>query len=572
MIRRLLVLTFALACCGCTRPPAAIGGSPELVYEQGAVAADHPLASQAGAEMLRRGGNAVDAAVAASFCLSVVDPFSCGIGGGGFMVVWDPATRRGFAHNYRETAPASMRPETFAELDDPLASRFGGLAVGVPGNVRGLLEALERWGTLDRATVLEPAIRHARDGFQVNAAYLSAVQWVRTMRDEHPGLQDVSQWVWDHLCGGGDLRIGDVLVQPGQADVLGRIADHGAAAFYEGPVADAIVRAVSTSGGDLTRADLSGYRTSTTDALRSTVVFDRYTLLSMPPPSSGGIAMQQMMRMIDMRLDDVPNPSPTNPAWVQLVVECMKHAFADRATHLADGTFHPVPVDRLLASEYLAERAGSIDLRRTGSPTDYGSSAPPPSDSGTSHISVVDADGMAVGCTETINLTFGSLLAVPEFGIVLNDELDDFTARPGKANAFGLRQSPGNAPAPGKRPLSSMSPTIVLEGDQVRLVAGASGGPRIITGTMQVILNCLLLEMTPAQAVSAARFHHQWLPDVLQFEQGWTADGVVDAMESIGHATGRRDSVGVVQVVEVLPDGRKRAASDPRKGGMPAGH
>lgn len=572
MSRCWIVLGVVLTCCGCARRPAVTGQLSEPVYEHGVVAADHPLASEAGAQMLRRGGNAVDAAVAASFCLSVVDPFSCGIGGGGFMVIWDPVARAGFAHNYRETAPASMRPDTFAELDDPLASRFGGMAVGVPGNVRGLLEALDRWGTLDRATVLEPAIRHARDGFRVNAAYLSAVQWVRRMRAEHPGLHEVSQWVWDHLCGDGDLRIGDVLVQPEQADVLGRIADHGAAAFYEGPVADAIVRTVSRSGGDLTKADLSGYRTSTTDPLRSTVVFDRYTLLSMPPPSSGGIAMQQMMRMIDMRLDDVPNPSPTNPAWVQLVVECMKHAFADRATHLADGTFHPVPVDRLLAAEYLSERARSIDLSRTGSPSDYGSSAPPPADSGTSHISVVDANGMAVGCTETINLAFGSLLAVPEFGIVLNDELDDFTARPGEPNAFGLRQSPGNAPAAGKRPLSSMSPTIVLEDGRVRLVAGASGGPRIITGTMQVILNCLLLEMTPAQAVSAARFHHQWLPDVLQFEQEWTADGVVDAMESMGHSTGRRDGVGVVQVVEVLPDGRKRAASDPRKGGMPAGH
>ncbi len=203
---------------------------------------------------------------------------------------------------------------------------------------------------------------------------------------------------------------------------------------------------------------------------------------------------------------------------------------------------------------------------------DYGSTAPPPSDSGTSHLSVVDADGMAVACTETINLLFGSQLAVPEFGIVLNDELDDFTARPGEANAFGLRQSAGNAPEAGKRPLSSMSPTIVLEDGRVRLVAGASGGPRIITGTMQVILDCLLLGMTPAEAVAAARFHHQWLPDTLQFEDGWTADAVVEAMQGRGHAIGRRRDVGVVQVVEVLPDGRKRAASDPRKDGLPAGH
>lgn len=558
---------------GCTSTTrTAISPPPDVVYEHGAVAADQPLASEAGAAMLRQGGNAVDAAVAASFCLSVVDPFSCGIGGGGFMVIWDPGTRRGWALNYREMAPAAMRPDTYATMEDPLASRFGAWAVGVPGNVAGLLEALDRWGTLDRATVLEPAIRHARDGFAVNNAYLGAVNWVRTVREEHPRLQATSRWVWEHLCDSGRLELGDILKQPEQAGVLQRIAQDGADAFYRGPVAEAIARTVSDFGGNLSTSDLAGYRTITTPALQSTVVFDRYTLLSMPPPSSGGIAMQQMLRMIDRRLQDVPDPSPGNPAWVQLVSESMKHAFADRATHLADGTFHPVPVEQLLDADYLNDRADSIDLGRTGVPSDYGSVAPPPTDSGTSHISVVDADGMAVGCTETINLTFGSLLAVPEFGIVLNDELDDFTARPGEANAFGLRQSAGNAPAPGKRPLSSMSPTIVLENGRVRLVAGASGGPRIITGTMQVILNCLLLEMTPSQAVAAARFHHQWLPDTLQFEESWTHDGVIDAMEGRGHATGRRASVGVVQVVEVLPDGRKRPASDPRKGGVPAGH
>ena len=567
------LLALGLLCTGCSAAgPAGFTVPAEHVYEQGAVAADHPLASEAGARMLRAGGNAVDAAVAASFCLSVVDPFSCGIGGGGFMVVWDPETREAWALNYRETAPASMRSDTFSSLDDPLASRYGGLSVGVPGNVAGLLEALDRWGTLDRATVLAPAIEHARDGFPVNAAYLSAVDWVRSVRSRHPRLEPVSQWVWDHLCGGGTLVLGDVVRQPEQADVLDRIARDGAAAFYEGPVAEAIVGTIAAHGGDMTLSDLRAYAPATVAALRSPLVFDRYTLLSMPPPSSGGIAMQQMLRMIDRRLDDVPDPSLDNPRWVQLVTETMKHAFADRATHLADGTFHPVPVDRLLDERYVNDRADAIDLDRTGVPADYGSVAPPPSDSGTSHLSVVDADGMAVACTETINLLFGSLLAVPEYGIVLNDELDDFTARPGEANAFGLQQSAGNIPEPGKRPLSSMSPTIVLEHGRVRLVAGASGGPRIITGTMQVILDCLLLGMTPAEAVASARFHHQWLPDTLQFEEGWTNDGLIESMEDRGHVVGRRRDVGVVQVVEVLPDGRKRAASDPRKGGRPDGH
>ena len=566
-------LVLCLICAGCAATePIGFDRSTEHVFDRGAVAADHPLASEAGARMLRAGGNAVDAAVAASFCLSVVDPFSCGIGGGGFMVVWDPRTREAWALNYRETAPASMRPDTFATHEDPLASRYGALSVGVPGNVAGLLEALERWGTLDRATVLAPAIEHAANGFAVNAAYLSAVDWVRSVRARHARLQPMSQWVWDHLCGGGTIAVGDIVRQPGQAEVLRRIARSGAAAFYEGPVAEAIVDTIAAHGGDMSLDDLRGYAPVTAAALRSPLVFDRFTLLSMPPPSSGGIAMQQMLRMIDHRLGEVSDPSLDNPRWVHLVTETMKHAFADRATHLADGTFQPVPVERLLSRPYVVGRADAIDLDRTGRPADYGSTAPPPSDSGTSHLSVVDTDGMAVACTETINLSFGSLLAVPAYGIVLNDELDDFTARPGEANAFGLVQSSGNAPEAGKRPLSSMSPTIVLEEGRVRLVAGASGGPRIITGTMQVILNCLLLDMTPARAVAAARFHHQWLPDTLQFEERWTDRSLIESMEGRGHVVGRRRDVGVVQVVEVLPDGRKRAASDPRKGGRPAGH
>jgi len=540
-------------------------------YENAAVAADHPLASRAGVEMLRKGGNAVDAAVAASFCLSVVDPFSCGIGGGGFMLIWDPQSAEGWALNYRETAPAAINETTYVDMKDPLASRFGAWSVGVPGTVAGLLEALDRWGTLDRDIVLAPAIRHAEKGFAVNAAYISAVDQVRRTRETHPELQEMSRWLWEHLCLDGRIRVGDILRQPEQAAALRLIARDGAAAFYGGPIGKAIASTVRRHGGAMTAGDVAGYVVNVDRPLASNEVLGNYTMLSMPPPSSGGIAMQQMLRIIDARISEVPMLAPRSPGYIHLITEAMKHAFADRATHLADGQQVAVPMDRLLDRDYLLDRARSIDMDRTGETFDYGSSVPPPDDSGTSHLSVVDSRGMAVACTETINLGFGSMLAVPEYGIVLNDELDDFTTNPGEPNAFGLRQSVGNAPAPGKRPLSSMSPTIILEDGDVRLVAGASGGPRIITGTFQVILNCLLFDMTPVEAVMQARFHHQWLPDTLQFEEAWTRDDVIEMLEARGHVTGRRDVVGVVQIVEVVPGGAKHPASDPRKGGVPDG-
>jgi gamma-glutamyltranspeptidase/glutathione hydrolase len=248
----------------------------------------------------------------------------------------------------------------------------------------------------------------------------------------------------------------------------------------------------------------------------------------------------------------------------------MRSAFADRARYGADGTQVPVPVSELVCVETLDAAAAAIPLDRSRTSADSGV-LPPPDDAGTSHFCVYTADGWAVSCTETINLPFGSLLAVPQWGIVLNNEMDDFATQPGIANAFGLVQSDRNAPAPGKRPLSSMSPTIVLEDGKVRLIAGASGGPRIINGTLQVMLNVLLFGMSPEEALAAERLHHQWMPDVVQFEEAWTDDTVIEAMEAMGHATTHRPTVGKVQLIEIRPTGEILPASDPRKEGTPAG-
>ncbi|MCP3903849.1 MAG: gamma-glutamyltransferase [Planctomycetes bacterium] len=555
---------------GCrVAPPAA----PAHVFAHGAVAADHPAASEAGAEVLRLGGNAVDAAVATSFCLSVVRPYSCGIGGGGFMVIHVPAAADGrpsrqVAINYRETAPGAVGPDAFVGRAAD-ASRIGAHAVGVPGSVAGLLYALEHFGTLDRETVLAPAIRVAEEGFVIDAHYVAAVKAVGTKIDEDPRRLDDAGYVWRELCHAGDVRPGDRLTNPRQARALRLIARDGAFAFYRGPIADAIVDVMKRRGGPITAADLAGYRVDVTAPLRGR--WSDYEVVAMPPPSSGGITMLQILGILD-RLDvDAATTDHNDTEYVHLLAEAMKHAFADRSRWLADPAFVDVPTGDLLAAEYLDARAAAISRTSTGAPMDYGTGTDHLEDGGTSHFSVVDRTGMAVACTETINLRFGSLLGVPGFGFALNNEMDDFTTIPGAANAFGLRQSDRNLPEPGKRPLSSMSPTIVLRDDVPVIVAGASGGPRIITGTLQTILNCLWYDMPPHVAVEVPRFHHQWMPDRVYFDERWADTGVIDDVAGIGHETARRVSVGEVQLI-LVDDAGVHAASDTRKGGVPAGY
>ncbi len=580
-MRRMTILPLAicgLALGGCAVPstvraPSRTGTQP---FEHAAVAADHPLASEAGVEMLARGGNAVDAAVAASFCLSVVRPYSCGLGGGGFMVIYAPpdadAPARTVALNYRETAPAAVGRDYYDErLGDETVSRLGVHAVGVPGTVAGLLTALTLYGTLDRSTVLGPAIRAAEEGWTADASHVRAGAELAERLQRRPDLRESGQSLWGALYRDGDVGVGDVLRNPHQARALRLIAAEGREAFYAGPIADAIVAAMTAAGGPITLEDLGAYTVQVTEPLRGS--FGGSEILAMPPPSSGGVTMLQILGLIERRLETLDDPAHNGPAYVHLVAESMKHAFADRAAWLADPAFVAVPTDRLLAAAYLDQRADLISPRGTMETMRYGSAAESDlvEDGGTSHISVVDARGMAVACTETINLIYGSAVVVPGFGFALNDEMDDFTTVSGRPNKFGLRQSDRNLPQPGKRPLSSMSPTIVVEHGRAVLVAGGSGGPRIISATVQCVLNCMLFEMPPAQAVGAPRFHHQWLPDVLQFEEAWNDTATVTALETRGHVTGRRDEIGVVQVITVGEDG-VHAASDPRKGGAPAGY
>ncbi len=556
------------------------------VFTTAAVAADHALASQAGLEVLKLGGNAVDAAVATSFALSVVRPYSCGIGGGGFMVIHLREHPRGpvtTALNYRETGPAAITPTFFEGDPDPDAATHGGKAVAVPGHVAGMFYALEKYGTLSREQVLAPAIRFAEEGFIVDAHYIESTREVIEWITAAPRRAERFPFLWDRFLFKGEVKIGDRIKLPEQARALRLLAQHGPDAFYKGEIGEALVRAVQADGGIITMADLAAYRVQEVAPLEITAANSPVRgrrILGMPPPSSGGIVLVQVLEMLEARPDltaAAKKAGHNSALYIHLVAEASKHAFADRARWVGDPNFVDVPLKGLLSETYLADRAAKI-TDATLPHEAYGAIAPPPEDHGTSHLCVVDQWGNAVSCSETINLIFGSLLPVPEFGFCLNDEIDDFTTRSEQANAFGLVQSLGNRPEPGKRPLSSMTPTIVLEKDpaggpdRAILLAGGSGGPRIISGTVQSSLNVLLFDMSAGDAIAAPRFHHQWSPNTLQLEHGLINTDVEAQLKARGHTTARHQPMGNIQLIRAHPAGGWQASADPRKGGIPAGY
>lgn len=564
LLLALLLALSALGTSACTHDQA----------PRGAVAADHILASEAGARILRAGGNAVDAAVATSFALSVVRPYSCGIGGGGFMLVHladDPTTPEGgdalsVAIDYRERAPAAITPTHFESLPEG-ASQFSGHAVAIPGTVAGLLHALDRYGTLDRAAVLAPAIEYAERGFEVDQHTLDAIgalrEFLEAQGDAWPGAAFLRETYVEHE------RLGALIRNPAQARALRLIAEDGRAAFYEGPIAEAVAMTVERAGGVLDRSDLASYRVTTTEPLVGEA-FGR-TFLCMPLPSSGGICLLEMALMLETRSDLLASTSHNDVRYAHLLTEVSKHAFADRAAHLADPEFVAIDTDRLVDPRELRSRAATIDMGTTHDPSFYGIDGQIPVDAGTSHLSVVDRWGNAVACTETINLEFGCRIPVVEFGFLLNNEMDDFLTRRGEVNAFGLTQSERNLPAPGKRPLSSMSPTIVLDASGgVEIAAGASSGPRIISGTFQAILNVMLWDMDARSAVGEPRFHHQWMPNAIYLEPGLYEDAaLVAGLEGLGHEVRARPRVGYVQLIRRDGSGWD-AASDRRKDGVAA--
>lgn len=545
-------------------------GPAAAPWTKGAVASDHELASRAGLAMLEMGGNAVDAAVATSFCLSVVRPYASGIGGGGFLVLHlaGEGSAREVALDYRERAPAAVGPATFEMHPDTTASQVGGASVGIPGAAAGLLYALEHFGTLARTAVLGPAIRAAEEGFVADRHYVLSAREMIPLFEANPALREAYPFTWKRFFAEGRIAEGDTIRLPEQAAALRLIAERGAAAFYGGPIGEAVVRAARASGGAFAPEDLARFEVVKRRPIEGT--FRGKRLIGMPPPSSGGIALLQILGIFERVLPPGEPTARNGPEYVHLLAESMKHAFADRAEWLGDPAFVDVPVEALLGDAYLDERAASVRPGRTLPREAYGTRAPSPDDKGTSAFSAVDRWGNAASGTESINYSFGSLVPVPEFGFLLNNTMDDFLTRPGRVNLFGLTQSDRNLPAPGKIPLSSMTPTIVLDENGVFACAGGSGGPRIISAVAQVLLNAILFDLDAKSAVEEPRIHHQWMPNTLLLEPGLAHD-LQKSLFGKGHSFARTEAVAAVPFIRRAGEGYG-AAADPRKGGAPAGY
>jgi gamma-glutamyltranspeptidase/glutathione hydrolase len=528
----------------------------------GMVAAEHRLAAEAGVRVLRQGGNAVDAAVATALAVGVVNPSSCGVGGGGFMLIFDQATRRVHALDYREMAPAAARRDMFVRDGSvvPELSVHGGLAVAVPGEIAGLFAALRRFGTLPFATVAEPAIAYARDGFVVEPHLADTIARQLDAIRPRPELAAILL-----RADGTPLRAGDTLRQPALAVTLERIVRGGPAAFYGGAIAAAIVDSVQRAGGIMTRADLQSYRPKWRQPVSAE--FGGYDVYGMPPPSSGGGVLITVLNML--RGDDLPALEQNSPTYLHLLTEALQFAFADRAATYGDPDFVGVPLRQLLSPHRARTLRRRLSAATTFSPQYYGAHTLK-DDAGTSHLSIVDGAGNAVACTTSINTPFGAMLVGGDTGVLLNNTMDDFSAQPGVPNAYGLIGSQANAIAPQKRPLSSMTPTIVTGAGRVVAVLGGSGGPFIITGTLQVLLNALVFGDDAEAAVAAPRIHDQWMPPYLMVEPGIGANER-QALRRLGHHDVDARSAGAIQVVLRAPDGRLDGAADARKGGAAAG-
>lgn len=526
----------------------------------GAVAAEHARAAEIGAEMLARGGNAVDAAIATAYAVCVLNAASCGLGGGGFMLI-HAANGTVHALDYRETAPALAHRDLFRRGDTVLSdlARRGALAVAVPGEVAGLEAARVRFARLPRAELLAPAIALARDGFPIGAHLAAEIAGNAGTLATAPALARL--FLHDD---GSPRREGEPLHFPALAATLERVAAGGADAFYRGSVATAIAHAVGEAGGIVTAGDLAQYRPRWRTPLG--VTYRGLEVFTMPPPSSGGVVLE-MLNILGG--DDLAALGARSPAYLHLLAEAMMHGFADRARWYGDPAFTAVPVARLTSREYGRTLRARIRPDAVLPPPRYGS-AP---DHGTTHLSVADGDGMAVACTTTINTAFGAMLIGGDSGVILNNEMDDFAIAPGVPNAFGLIGGEANAVASGKRPLSSMSPVIVRSTVGTRtemkprrlIVAGGSGGPLIISGTLQALLGVVDFGVDAATAVAAPRIHAQWAPPVLAAEAAIDADTRADLARR-GHEVRPLPFAGAVQMV-TYGDGRFEAAADPRKGG-----
>ncbi|MCK1389796.1 gamma-glutamyltransferase [Bradyrhizobium sp. 1] len=545
--------------------PPALDTVHAVPAEHGMVVAQEKISAQVGADILRRGGNAVDAAVATGFAMAVTYPRAGNIGGGGFMVIHSAERHEDITIDYRETAPAATTPQIFLDADgkpDAAKSRDSALGVGVPGTVAGFALALEKYGSgqFTLAQLLEPAIVLARDGFVLTD----------DMADTLPGWhRRLARWPSSAKIfsrpDGTSLGEGDRLVQTDLAETLSAIAALGPRGFYEGPVAEKLAKAIAEAGGIMTPADLKSYSAVIRAPVRGS--YRGYDIVSMPLPSSGGIVLMETLNILEgYQLADLKQGSPAS---LHLLIEAMKRAYADRARYLGDPAFVKAPIETLTAKDYATKLRIGISTDRATPSKDIVSAPPAPREgTNTTHYSVVDSRGNAVSNTYTLNFSYGVGLVADGTGVLLNNELDDFTAAVGASNAYGLVGYEANLPGPGKRPLSSMSPTIVLKDGKPVLVTGSPGGSRIISTVLQVIVNVLDYKMDVAAAVAAPRLHHQWLPDEVRIERGFP-DDVLFELKAMDHLIVEPMGQTSANSILVTPNG-PLGAPDPRSRGAEA--
>ena len=523
---------------------------PDIIHTQaknGMVVAAEPIAARAGAEILKSGGNAIDAAVAVGFALAVTYPQAGNIGGGGFMVI-RLADGRTTTIDYREKAPLKAWKDMF--LDDkgnylPQKSREGYLSCGVPGSVAGLLLALERYGTLNREKILQPAINLAEEGMKVSGPFAHDLKSALSRFAQYKSTYRV------FLKDGKPYRPGDTLFQPDLAATLKRIASKGRDGFYKGTTADLIVAEMQRGRGLISYDDLASYQAIERPPVIGT--YHGHKIISMGTPSSGGILLIQLLNLLEQY--DLTASGFASARTVTLMTEAMKLAYADRAEFLGDSDFYPVPVAKLISKSYADERRKLIDSNaaKPSSAVSHGSLRMQEHNE-TTHYSVIDQWGNAVSVTTTINDWFGSGIVVDNAGFLLNTEMDDFAAKPGTPNMFGVTGSAANAIQPQKRILSSMAPTIVLKDDKPYLIVGSPGGPTIITTVLQVILNVIDHHMNLQQALDAPRIHHQWLPDTLWYEKSGLADEVLMKLKRLGfNLIERNGNQGDVEAILIDP-------------------
>ncbi|MGE5314939.1 MAG: gamma-glutamyltransferase [Acidobacteriota bacterium] len=563
--------TRSLACVLLVACSLSYAASPRPAHARsGMVVAADPLAARVGEKILEEGGNAVDAAVATGFALAVTYPGAGNLGGGGFMVIRF-ADGRTAALDYREKAPLSATRTMYLDSSGavvPEKSTEGHLASGVPGSVAGMLEALSRYGTMKPARVIAPSITLAREGFVVTE------ELSRSMRQMIPVFRKFPASMASFTNNGAPYREGDRLKQPALARTLRSIAAQGRDGFYRGWVAERIVQEMKQGGGLITHADLESYTPVWRNALAGS--YRGYDVISMPPPSSGGVALLQLLNMLEP--DDLRSFGWNSAKTVHLMAESMRRVYADRAEYLGDPDFYPVPEEELISKKYAETRRATIDSLHASSSdrVSHGRIVVGHESEETTHYSVIDKDGNCVSVTTTLNGSYGSGVTVTGAGFLLNNEMDDFSAKPGTPNMYGLIGNEANAIAPGKRMLSSMTPTILVKDNKPFMVVGSPGGSTIITTVLQTIVNVVDFGMNISEAVNAPRIHHQWRPDVIMYERFALSSDTIEKLRAMGHhLEERRGMQGLVEgiLLKQTEEGRRvEGASDARGYGAASGY